>query len=182
MVGVAAVGAVRVAVQVIEYSLLPLYDPAIPLESFMSGSQASTFRSALKNATEAAWAAFAVCANTNCSTGYCAPIVDPLAMSVRYECQPSGRVEDSGPAPLSAADMASELSSRMSLTNSELPMTTSVPLLQVGFNTMLGLPPHEQHGSYMRHESECRVVGRRGRRASSACMHAHGWVADGRTG
>jgi hypothetical protein len=165
-----------VCLQVIEYSLLPLYDPAIPLESFMSSSQTLRFRGALQNATEAAWGAFALC-TANCTTGYCAPLLDSLAMSVSYQCQPAGRVEDSGPAPLSAADMASELSSRMSLTSSALPTTTSVPLLQVGFNTMLGLPPHEQHGSYMRHESKCCVV-RRERPLQVERVDGDGWPTD----
>lgn len=115
----------------IEYSLLPLYDPALPLESFMSGAQARRFRTALRDATEASWAALQAC-SAQCTAGYCSPRVDWEAATVAYSCSRPGEVADTAPAPLSVTDMAREMTARRPLAMSSLPLTGSIQLLQVG--------------------------------------------------
>ena len=115
----------------IEYTLLPLYDPILPLESFMSKTQADRFRSALQNATEAGWAAYQGCLVSNNCTTYCQPDLDDATPAVTYTCAPEGSVDASAPAPLSAAAMSRELPARMPLVDSSMPLTTSVQLLQV---------------------------------------------------
>ena len=115
----------------IEYSLLPLYDPSLPLESFMSGAQAQRFRAALRNATEASWAALQVCSR-NCTAGYCSPRVDREAATVTYSCSQPGDVAATAPAPLSVTDMAREMTVRRPLAMSSLTLTDSIQLLQVG--------------------------------------------------
>lgn len=119
--------------QVIEYTLLPLYDPSIPLESFMSPAQARKFRSALRGATEAAWSSFVDCTNRNCTRGHCTPVFsDNMKTSLSgYTCVPSGSVQDGGPAPLSAAAFARDMSQRDPLAMSALPTLPSIHLLQV---------------------------------------------------
>jgi hypothetical protein len=118
---------------VIEYALLPLYDPSIPLESFMSSTQAGAFRGAIRNATEAAWTATQTCtSNINCTSGFCKPNVDFVAKSVNYTCVVPGSAGSSAPAPLSPAAMARELPARMPLSQSGGTVAPSLPLLQVG--------------------------------------------------
>lgn len=121
--------------QVIEYSLRPLYDPAIPLESFMSISQAQTFRSALRSATEAAWAKAGVC-STNCTAlyganGYCVPQADIAGATVAYSCQGPGSLLTQQPAPLSSTAKQMELSPRQPLRESAMMSVPSMQILQV---------------------------------------------------
>lgn len=161
----------------IDYTLLPLYDPSLPLESFMSDAQASTFRAALRGATEAAWSDNQVCTST-CS-GLCKPLVDLTAFAVGYPCTGVGNVDAQLPAPLSAAEKARQLTPRVPISASAMLPVASLQLLQVringtdlalsrvvicklippktflvwlqlGFNSFLGLSPQEQSNDFTR--------------------------------
>lgn len=84
----------------IEYTLRPIYDPAIPLETFMTSSQAKSFRQIIKNGTEIGWALNLEC-NRACFTtvtdpntgvdeivtGICRSQFDPVTLKVGYFCQ-----------------------------------------------------------------------------------------------
>ena len=115
--------------QPIEYSLLPLYDPELPLESFMSADQAATFRRVIKAATENAWSASVAC-EAGCAT-YCEPVVDFVGKNVSYSCVAAGNLTSTEPAPLDMATFARELSSRIPLSSAMLPIVPAVSLLQV---------------------------------------------------
>lgn len=162
--------------------LRPLYDPSIPLESFLGAILAPYFRNALKSATEAIWAGAQSCRST-CASGYCRPVVDPSGSSVSFTCEKPGPV----PGPeVYDADLATTREPMALLGGGASPLP-SLPLLQVrgagvraapvrlddrsscirvarlplllsavqlGYNSMLGLPASEQQGTYMRHESE----------------------------
>lgn len=84
----------------IEYTLRPIYDPAIPLETFMTSNQARTFRQIIKNGTEIGWALNLEC-NLRCFTsvtnpstgqeeivtGICRSQFDPVTLKIGYFCQ-----------------------------------------------------------------------------------------------
>ena len=115
-----------------EYSLLPLYDPTLPLESFMGPRQATTFRRVIRDATEAAWAAYQTCTtSSNCTDGYCTPVVDESSASVTYQCQHPSTVDATAPAPLDVAAMAQEVPQRVPLVQSSMPLPPSILMLQV---------------------------------------------------
>lgn len=63
-------GAWSMCGQVTKFSLRPLYDPLIPLETFATSEQAGAFRDAIRAATEASWANARTC-QANCTDGFC---------------------------------------------------------------------------------------------------------------
>lgn len=80
----------------IEFSLLPLYDPVLPLEYFMTSAEAMSFRTILKNVTDGTFVANAECQET-CKavsvngkvtqSGYCRPNIDPVTRTLNYTCE-----------------------------------------------------------------------------------------------
>jgi hypothetical protein len=142
--------------QVVEYTLRPLYDPEIPLETFLSAQQASAVRSALKNATEDAWTSARQCL-TGCispdsgEAGFCASHVDKVAGTVSYECELPGDAAAQPPALPATPVQAVQ---RVAIALVEQPKLLGLSYLALGYNSLLGLPAHEQYGHQIRKPSE----------------------------
>jgi hypothetical protein len=141
------------ACQVLEYLLRPLYDPAIPLETFMTRRQAVAFRAGLKDATERAWAGAHNCTiacerQSPAAQGFCRSESDPTNRSLAYVCEQPGNVSTE-PFVLSKASLASGLV-RTPLSEASNPPLLALNFLRLGFNAFLGLPAHEQFATYMR--------------------------------
>jgi hypothetical protein len=134
--------------QVIKFSLRPLYDPVIPLESFATAAQAAAFRDALRTTTEASWAKAKSC-QSNCTTGFCRSTLD-TDMTVNYQCELPGTVDTGGSMPLRKAP-AFQIE-RKPLGLGDAPVVPGLAFLQLGVNSFLGLPPHEQYGTHMRNK------------------------------
>lgn len=79
--------------QVIQSEFLPLYDPSIPLETFISKSRADLVRTWLEDVTLEAFQDNEDCfTSPPCSStgGYCKPTVDEEAATVTYNCTADG--------------------------------------------------------------------------------------------
>lgn len=109
----------------IGYSLLPIYDPIIPLESFMSNLQAARFRAAVKAVTEEDWASYATCMS-NCTTGFCV-----ARDGGGYRCESPGTLVTELPAPMSAEARARIMPSRNPISEASQDVIPSLTLLQV---------------------------------------------------
>jgi hypothetical protein len=141
--------------QVIEYSCRPLYDGAIPLETFLTARQAVAFRGALKNASLAAWAdagrCLRDCRSSTMGIGYCVPAVNRHNSSLTYSCVLPGQLLEE---PRRLPDTPAFEIERKPLGLGDAPVVPGLAFLQLGVNSFLGLPPHEQYGTHMRNRSE----------------------------
>lgn len=121
------------SVQIVQFGLRPLYDPEIPLETFLSPDLASSFRGALKNVTETEWAKIDVC-NQNCTLfgdGVCITVPDISTKTVSYECVYSKPLPDEPPIQSYASDTTRAMQGRMLLSQGQLPPVQGVQFLQV---------------------------------------------------
>lgn len=120
--------------QVIEFSLRPLYDPEIPLETFLSRDLATAFRNALKTVTEYEWDQTAQCNQLPfCASvgGVCIPNPDRTSKTVSYQCVTPGSLADDPPIQSLASDSTRGRQGRVPIAEGELPPILSMQFLQV---------------------------------------------------
>lgn len=76
----------------IQYSLRPIYDPLLPLESFMPIGDAAKFRAAIQDAVQVNWAAANACVAAVSSKGHCRPVPDFSTKTVQFQPEEPGAI------------------------------------------------------------------------------------------